>query len=543
MDLVLSEEQELLQHTAREFVAGRSSLKRIRTLRDTADPDGFSRALWREMARLGWTGILLPGEHGGLGLGCRDLVVVMEELGRGLMPEPMLSTVLLGANAILLGGSDAQRGEHLPTVAAGDRFLALAWQEPGSRYDPHHVETRAERAGGGWRLRGEKIQVLDGAAADRLVVSARTAGGARDVEGITLFVVRSDAPGVALERQVRVDSRGAALLHLADARVEPDAVLGQVGRGGPLLAPVLDRATVGLTAEMLGSMSAAFEMTIDYLKTRVQFGVPIGSFQALKHRAARMFVELELARSAVMHAHRVLDEGRDDAAVARAASIAKARCSDAFLLIGNEGVQMHGGIGMTDEHDIGFFLKRARVAQLTLGDAAPCLPGLCALHGHVGGNPAPPWVGGLPDLDANLRAYLYCGVTTILDPADIASQIFPRRERVRRGELLGPTIYASGPMFTAPGGHPVPVLRQLAPWWLRWYLIPRLAVQVDTPQAARSAVDEVVGEGAHVIKIGVDHLPDQAPRIGGEVLAAVVDEARRRGVPAVAHLGTVEDAT
>jgi len=147
-------------------------------------------------------------------------------------------------------------------------------------------------------------------------------------------------------------------------------VLGQVGGGGPLLARVLDRATVGLAAEMLGSMSAAFAMTIDYLKTRFQFDVPIGTFQALKHRAARMFVELELARSAVMHAHRVLDEGRDDTAVARAASLAKARCSDAFLLIGNEGVQMHGGIGMTDEHDIGFFLKRARVAQLTLGDAA-----------------------------------------------------------------------------------------------------------------------------------------------------------------------------
>ncbi len=370
MDLVLSEEQELLQHTAREFVAGRSSLKRIRMLRDTADPDGFSRELWREMARLGWTGIILPEEHGGLGLGYRDLMVVMEELGRGLMPEPMLSTVLLGANAILLGGSDAQRREHLPTVAAGERFLALAWQEPGGRYDPHHVETRAERAGGGWRLRGEKIQVLDGTAADRLVVSARTAGSARDADGITLFVIRPDVPGVALERQMRVDSRGAALLHLADVRVETDAVLGQVGGGGPLLARVLDRATVGLTAEMLGSMSVAFAMTIDYLKTRIQFDAPIGSFQALKHRAARMFVELELARSAVMHAHRVLDEGRDDTAVARAASLAKARCSDAFLLIGNEGVQMHGGIGMTDEHDIGFFLKRARAAQLTCGDAA-----------------------------------------------------------------------------------------------------------------------------------------------------------------------------
>src|SRR5439155_1583310 len=225
--------------------------------------DGFSRALWREMARLGWTGIILAEEHGGLGLGYRDLMVVMEELGHGLMPEPMLSTVLLGANVILLGGSDAQRREHLPAAAAGERFLALAWQEPRSRYDPHHVETRAERAGGGWRLRGEKIQVLDGAAADRLVVSARTAGGARDVDGLTLFVIRPDAPGVALERQVR-----------------------------------------------------------------------------------------------------------DDTAVARAASIAKARCSDAFVLIGNEGVQIHGGIGMTDEHDIGFFLKRARAAQLTFGDAA-----------------------------------------------------------------------------------------------------------------------------------------------------------------------------
>jgi alkylation response protein AidB-like acyl-CoA dehydrogenase len=169
---------------------------------------------------------------------------------------------------------------------------------------------------------------------------------------------------------VRVDGRNAALLHLSDARVEPDALLGEVDGGGPQLARVLDRATIALTAEMLGGMGAAFDMTVEYLKTRVQFGVPIGSFQALKHRAARMFVELELSRSAVMHAHRVLDEGRDDIAVARAASLAKARCSDAYMLIGNEGVQMHGGIGMTDEHDIGFFLKRARAAQLSFGDAA-----------------------------------------------------------------------------------------------------------------------------------------------------------------------------
>jgi len=370
MDLVLTEEQELLQQTVRDFVARRSSLRRIRGLRDTRDADGFSRDLWREMARLGWVGIVLPEEHGGLGLGYLELMGVMEELGRGLMPEPMISTVLLGANAILLGGSEPQRREHLPAVARGERLLAVAYQEAHSRHDPHHVETRAERAGGGWGLRGEKIQVLDGHVADRLVVSARTAGDAHAADGITLFLVRPDAAGVAIERQSRLDGRNAALVRLDDVRVDADAVVGEVNQGGTLLARLLDRATAGLTAEMLGSMSAAFEMTVEYLKTRKQFGVPIGSFQALKHRAAKVFVELELARSAVMHAHRMLDERRDDASVARAVSIAKARCSDAFMLVGDEGVQMHGGIGMTDEHDIGFFLKRARAAEMTFGDAA-----------------------------------------------------------------------------------------------------------------------------------------------------------------------------
>jgi acyl-CoA dehydrogenase len=369
VDLVLSEEQALLQTTAREFVAGRSSLKRIRTLRDSADPDGFSRPLWDEMANLGWVGLLLPEAHGGLGLGYMDLMVVMEELGRGLLPEPMLSTVLLGANAILLGGAPEQQTAHLPAVAAGKRLLALASQEAGSRYLPTHCETHARRSGGGWMLTGEKIQVLDGHVADVLVVSARTAGDVRDASGLTLFLVSRTAPGVSLERQVRVDGRNAALVRLEDVRVDAAAVLGTVDQGGALLTRVLDRATAALTAEMLGGMCAAFEMTMEYLKTRRQFGVPIGSFQALKHRAAKMFVETELARSAVMHAHRVIDEGRDDVAVARATSVAKARASDAFLLIGHEAVQMHGGIGMTDEHDIGFFLKRARATELTLGDA------------------------------------------------------------------------------------------------------------------------------------------------------------------------------
>jgi acyl-CoA dehydrogenase len=381
MDLVLSEEQELLQQTAREFVAGRSSFKRLRALRE-GDDDGFSRALWQEMGRLGWLGIVLPVEHGGLGLGYVDLMVVMEELGRGLMPEPMLSSVLLGANAVLLGGSAAQQAEHLPAVAAGERILTLAHQETGGRYRPHHVETRAASAGSGWTLSGLKIQVLDGHVADHLVVSARTAGQADDPEGITLFLIPRDTAGVRVERLSRVDSRNAAIVELRDVRAGRDALVGEAGGGGALLGRVLDRATIALSAEMLGSMLAAFEMTVEYLKTRVQFGVLIGTFQALKHRAARMFVETELARSAVMHAHRVLDEGRDDAEVARVAALAKARCSDAFLLIGDEAVQMHGGIGMTDEHDIGFFLKRARAAAVTFGDAAYHRDRIAQLDGY-----------------------------------------------------------------------------------------------------------------------------------------------------------------
>jgi alkylation response protein AidB-like acyl-CoA dehydrogenase len=363
VDLVLSEEQELLQETARDFVARRSPLRRVRELRDGTEPDGFSRALWREMADLGWLGIIVPAEHGGLGLGWTELMVVFEQLGRGLMPEPMLSTVVLGAGTILLGESTAQQAEHLPAVVAGERLLALATQEPASRYDLHHVETRAERDGAGWRLTGTKSQVLDGHAADWLIVPATTG------EGITLFLLERTAPGIVVERQTRLDARGVALVRLEGVRASEAAVVGPVDGGAPILSRVVDRATAALTAEMLGAMSAAFEMTVDYLKTRTQFGVPIGTFQALKHRAAKVFVEIELARSAVMHAHRVLDEGRDDRAVARAASVAKARCSDAFMLVANEGVQMHGGIGMTDEHDIGFFLKRARAAQLTFGDA------------------------------------------------------------------------------------------------------------------------------------------------------------------------------
>lgn len=382
MNLVLTEEQHLLQRTARDFVAAGKPLSRLRHLRDANDPDGFSRPLWEEMAQLGWIGILLPEEFGGSALGYMDLMVMMEELGRGLAPEPMLSTVLLGANALLLGGSEAQKKEHLPAVASGKHLLTLAHQEAGTRYDLRPESTTAARSGDGWKISGEKIQVLDGHVAEALIVPARTAGGPRDAAGVTLFCLRADTPGVAITRQSRVDCRNTALLELDGVTVPAAAVVGEVDGGHDLLRRVIDRATIGLTAEMLGSMLAAFEMTLEYLKTRVQFGVLIGTFQALKHRAAKMYVETELARSAVMHAHRVLDEGRDDDTIARAAALAKARCSDAFVLVANEAVQMLGGIGMTDEHDIGFYLKRARAAELTFGDAAWQRERLARLGGY-----------------------------------------------------------------------------------------------------------------------------------------------------------------
>ncbi len=368
MQLVLTEDQELLAKTAADFVAERSPVSRVRQLRDANDPDGFSRALWKEMAELGWVGIPFPEAVGGAGMGLAELAVVLEALGRTLAPEPFLSCTLLAGQALLLGGSEAQKSRWLPPLVAGDALLSLAYQEQRSRYDLRRVTTRAERAGDGWRLSGEKIQVLDGGAAAAFIVSARTAGGPADAAGITLFLVPGDAKGLTRVRQHRIDSRGAALLTLAGVTVGAGDVVGTPGGGAALLESVVDRATVGLCAEMLGSMSAAFERTLTYLKQRIQFGVPIGSFQALKHRAANCFIEIELARSTVMAAARAIDAGEADAA--KLVSLAKARCSDAGVLIGNEALQMHGGIGMTDEHDIGFYLKRARVAELTFGDAA-----------------------------------------------------------------------------------------------------------------------------------------------------------------------------
>jgi acyl-CoA dehydrogenase len=349
MKLVLGEEHTMVRAAARDFVTGRSSLKRVRALR----ADGsFARELWGEMARLGGLGLTVPEELGGSGLGHLAQMVVLEELGRGLVPEPFIPTVLLGQTALLLGGTEAQRREHLGAIVHGERLAALAQHG--------RDEVQAEPEAGGFRLRGARAQVLGGATADIVIVPARTP------DGVELFIVPTASAGVERRRQHLIDGRDAAEVVLAGVHV-PDAA--RLSGGAALLGRVIDRATIGLCAEMLGGMAAAFEMTLAYLKTRVQFGVPIGTFQALQHRAAKLYVEVELARSAVMRAHVVLDAGADDEAVARAASVAKAKCSEAYLAVAHEGIQMHGGIGMTDEHDIGLYVKRARVAEMTFGDA------------------------------------------------------------------------------------------------------------------------------------------------------------------------------
>ena len=367
MQLVLSEDQELLAKTAADFVSEHSPVARIRELRDRSDPDGFSRSLWKQMAELGWVGIPFPESLGGADMGLAELAVVLEELGRKLAPEPFLSSVLLAGQVILRAGSETQQQAWLPDLVRGERLLALAYQEPGSRHDLASHATRAERSEDGWRISGEKIAVLDGASADAFVVSARTDGGERERAGITLFLLPRDAAGLGVEAQRRVDSRNAALLHLDRVPVSADAQVGVAGEGLAVLEEVVDLATVGLCAEMLGSMSEAFERTLEYLRQRKQFGVPIGSFQGLKHRAAHLFIEVELCRSAVMAAARAVDEGNPEAA--KLVSLAKARCSEAAVLVTNEAVQMFGGIGMTDEHEIGFYMKRARVAEQTFGDA------------------------------------------------------------------------------------------------------------------------------------------------------------------------------
>ena len=366
MSLVLNEDLQLLKDTARRFVIEKTPVSALRKLRDERDPDGFDRSLWKEMADLGWAGMVVPEAFGGSGFGFTGLGVVLEETGRTLTASPLISTALLGARTLLAAGTATQKETLLPQIVSGERLCALALEE-GTHHAPFRIATIAEPAGDGFVLNGSKRFVLDGHVADTLVVVARSAEHGDDRDGLTLFLVDPDTPGVSVTRTWMVDSRNAANIDLVDVEVSRDSMLGSRGRGGDVLEEVLDLARIGLAAEMLGSAQEAFERTLEYLKLREQFGVKIGSFQALKHRAALMFTEVELVKSTVLAALSAVDEGSDE--VALFASLAKAKAGDACFLISNEAIQMHGGIGMTDEEEIGFFLKRARVAQRTFGDS------------------------------------------------------------------------------------------------------------------------------------------------------------------------------
>lgn len=367
MTFVLSREQESIREAARRFFRERAPVDHLRRLRDEGDATGFSRDVWREMAALGFVGMAIPEEHGGAGLGFAELGLVLEEMGKNLSPSPLISTALLGAIAIQRAGSEARRAALLPAIASGEHLLALAHEE-GTRHAPHAIKTSAKPAPGGFCISGEKVFVLEAIVADSLVIVARTSGGAADRDGITLFLVPSSRVGIERTRTPLIDSRGAARVHFESVFASNDEVVGEIDRGADALDAALDRAAIGLAAEMLGSAQEAFDRTIAYLKERRQFGVPIGSFQALQHRAALLFCEIELTRSVVMAALRAVDEGRPD--VPLLASAAKARASDTFLLVTAEAIQMHGGVGVTDELDIGFFLKRARTTEALFGDAA-----------------------------------------------------------------------------------------------------------------------------------------------------------------------------
>jgi alkylation response protein AidB-like acyl-CoA dehydrogenase len=380
MTLVLTEDQTLLARTAGDFVAEHSPLSRLRKLRDAGDERGYSPAIYAKLAELGFTAIPFSEADGGLGLGLAELTLVTEALGRGLAPEPLIPVVALAGRALALGGSAQQKSTWLEPLISGQKVLALAYASATSRFDLKRAPFRAERAGSKFRLHGQASQVWGGHLADAWVVAARSAGRDGEPGGITLFLVPAQAAGARSERQLRVDSVNAARLTLEGVELSEADVIGVVDQGHTILERVVDEASVALCGEMLGGMSEAFERTRVYLRERKQFGVSIGSFQALKHRAARLFIELELSRSALMAAARAFDAQSPEAAAL--VCVAKARLSDAYCLIANEAVQMHGGIGMTDEHDIGLFMKRARACELTFGDAAYQRDRFARLNGY-----------------------------------------------------------------------------------------------------------------------------------------------------------------
>ncbi|SHG49170.1 acyl-CoA dehydrogenase family protein [Bradyrhizobium erythrophlei] len=366
MALVLTEEQSMLRDSARGLISDKAPVSHLRQLRDTKDASGFSRELWKTFAEMGFSGLLVPEEFGGSGLGCVEAGVVMEEIGRTLMPSPFLSTAVLAASALARGGNAAQKTEHLPKIVDGSLLAALAIDE-GAKHRPLHTTMQAVRSGNGFRLNGDKAFVVDGHTAGLVIVAARSAGAAGERNGLTLFLVDPRTKGVETERTAMVDSHNAARIKFDDVEVNADGVLGEVDQGFALLEGVLNIGRGAVASEMVGLSEEVFGRTVRYLKERKQFGKLIGEFQALQHRAAQLYIDIEITRAAVLKALQTLDA--DFANAGAAVAVAKARAGTTATLAVQEGVQMHGGMGMTDQFDIGFFMKRARVCQELFGDA------------------------------------------------------------------------------------------------------------------------------------------------------------------------------
>ncbi|NYD89912.1 acyl-CoA dehydrogenase family protein [Sphingomonas melonis] len=360
MPLYLNDEQTMLRDTAKDFIAEHAPVSHLRSLRDGNDPTGFSRDLWKQFAEMGLNGVLIPEAQGGLGLGHVEAGVVLEEIGRNLSPSPFLATAVAAVEA-LRGSAQAER--WFPRIITGDTVAALAIDEGAKHRD--RIAMTAERAGNGFRLTGAKQFVTHGHVADLLIVAARTAGSPDDAEGVTLFAVPKDAANLTATPERLADSSLAARIAFEGVEVDADAVIGEVDGGRGPLDRLLRAGRTGAAAELLGVGGGAMDMTVGYLKERKQFGVAIGSFQALQHRAAHLYAEMEVARAAVLKAQQLLDT---DAVADGAVSVAKAMTGMATTLSVQEGIQMHGGIGMTDEYDIGFYMKRARVLVEMFGD-------------------------------------------------------------------------------------------------------------------------------------------------------------------------------
>lgn len=366
MAMLLTDEQNMLRDAARGFLQASAPIDQLRRLRDEVSSDGYDRDTWKSMAEMGWSGVLIPEDHGGVAMGHVAAGVIAEEMGRTLTASPFLSTAVMGAIAVAGYGSASQREQWLSKIADGTTNVAVAVDEDRS-HSPGLVTTSAQASDRGFRISGGKSFVADGHVADLILVSARSSGGVRDENGISLFLVPRDCAGLTIERQMMVDSRNSATVQFDGVEVDFDALVGEAGAGYAVLEHVLDAGRACLAAEMLGSAQECLAQTIDYLSTRRQFDRTIGSFQALQHRAAHLFTEIEIGRSAVMRALQALDAASNDRQLI--VSVAKSKVGRVAQLAAQEAIQMHGGIGMTDEFNIGFFLKRVRVAEALYGDA------------------------------------------------------------------------------------------------------------------------------------------------------------------------------